>query len=215
MLSAQGSSSHGAGAGRGSSLRPQTPLQPAPRAPPPYPPGAWGCLAASPCGSWRRGRAMCTAVLLCAPPPTHTFDLGARTCLGTGWSCLYSAFLLQLRTQRLLHLCLLLAPLQGWNRPCQQGNPTAPSTQPRCLMQHGANPGLRTPSSSSGCLPADEEAAVFEQSFDGCWQELCTCGGAMHCRDPRDIWPGVVRGRSSGDKSSREHFFHLLDFFDV
>lgn len=95
-----------------------------PSPPPPHPPGAWGCLAASPCGSWHRGRAMCTAVLLCAPPPTHTFDLGARTCLGTGWSCLYSAFLLQLRTQRLLHLCLLLAPLQGWNRPCQQGNLT-------------------------------------------------------------------------------------------
>lgn len=118
-------------------------------------------------------------VLLSAPPPTHPFDLGARTCLGAGWSCLYSAFLLQLRTQRLLHLCLLLAPLQGWHRPCQQGNPTAPSTQPRCPMQHGVNPGFRTSSSSSGCPPADQEAELFEQSFDGCWQELCTCGGAL------------------------------------
>lgn len=172
MLRAQGSSSKGLGQAEAPHCTPKPRCSQHPE-PPHHPPGAWGCLAASPRGS------MCTAVLLSAPPPTHPFDLGARTCLGAGWSCLYSAFLLQLRTQRLLHLCLLLAPLQGWHRPCPQGNPTAPSTQPRCPMQHGVNPGFRTSSSSSGCPPADQEAELFEQSFDGCWQELCTCGGAL------------------------------------
>lgn len=202
MFGAQGSGSRGAGAGRGSSLhlrtplQLQTPLQPAPPRPPPaFPargaawlppplaPGAEAEPCAQPC---------CSAPLRPRAPliwvPVRAWALGGGR--------FYSAFLLAAENR------VALAPLptagspgsvQGWHRPCHQGNPAALSTQPRFLTQHGANPGFRAAaSSSSGCPPADQEAALFEQSFDGCWQELCTCGGAMHCRDPGDIWPGVV-----------------------